>query len=150
MADPEQPGMMRFWNGEQWTEHRTPMQQAQPQPSNPQLAPKPGWYPDPQRPGWSRFWNGTAWENDYRQSSVAPDAPSPRWSLTKVFLVWWGIVTGALAGWSLIDVLEAPALVAADLVVVNLFASALIGAGASALVTGLWALTSPRNRASRG
>lgn len=30
MIDPEQPGMLRFWNGEEWTEHRTPRQQVPP------------------------------------------------------------------------------------------------------------------------
>ena len=149
MADPEQQGMLRYWNGEQWTEHRMPMQQQQPpQPAQPQSPPRPGWYPDPRRPGWSRFWNGTYWVNgEYKQTEFAPAPPSARWSLTKVFLVWWGAAAAALAAWSFVDILDAPALVAGDLLAVNLFASALLGAAASGVVTGIVAISRRGRRA---
>lgn len=142
--------MLRFWNGERWTEHRTPMQRAPQPPSDPQGSPKPGWYPDSQRPGWSRFWNGNAWEKDYRQTALAPKAPGERWSLAKVFLIWWGIATAALAVWSFGDILEAPALIAGDLLVMNLFASALLGAAASGVVTVIWAVVNRRSRGPQG
>lgn len=139
MVDPEEPGMLRFWNGEEWTEHRTPRQEVPPTIKT-ELPSKPGWYQDPQRPGWSHYWDGAGWQRDYRPTVSAPEAPAAQWSLVKVFLVWWLAVTVALSLWSFMDVLDAPAIIAGDVLVVSLFGSALFGAVAAGVIVGLVAL----------
>lgn len=47
--DPEVPGQQRYWDGAQWTDHRAPLETAQPQQAA--VAPQPGAQPQ---------WDGTA------------------------------------------------------------------------------------------
>jgi Protein of unknown function (DUF2510) len=60
-ADAENPGGLRYWDGQQWTDQRTPS------------APPPGWYPDPQNPHsdteQERYWDGEQWTEQRRPAS---------------------------------------------------------------------------------
>lgn len=68
--DPEQPGMLRYWDGTQWTDHRQASTQQPPTLPPPTFAgsvPSAGWQPDPEDPTKVRWWDGQRW-TDSRQS----------------------------------------------------------------------------------
>jgi hypothetical protein len=65
-ADPENPGQLRWWNGNEWTEHFHPR--------GPDSI-EAGWYDDPNVPNARRFWDGATWTDHYE---APPDqAPAP-------------------------------------------------------------------------
>ncbi len=74
----EDPNQLRFWDGDQWTEHRKRgASSAQPSPEVTEGVSE-GWYPDPEsgEPGHLRYWDGGAWtehRTEERTLSIPPE-----------------------------------------------------------------------------
>lgn len=86
--DPDDPTLLRYWDGEQWTEHRQPRRDetvaAASDPTPARRPPvgthgyTPGWYPDQGRPGWVRYWDGQAWtDSAQREERLQPPSKRP-------------------------------------------------------------------------
>lgn len=88
--DPEQPGQLRYWDGNAWTEHRAPVQPPSPRPTQ---------YPGPVAAG--------AGSGAVRPPGIGPDAIAP--VTKKRNGLWWKIALGVVAFFFLIGLIGAVA-----------------------------------------
>lgn len=75
--EPDSPGRERWWDGEQWTEHR---RSGGPEASGMSLATSAtpeGWYPEPGMRGSMRWWDGQQWTAERRKASADELAQVP-------------------------------------------------------------------------
>lgn len=70
-ADAERDGGQRYWNGSEWTEHRTPHAADAPA----------GYYPSPDgSPAWS-YWDGSGWTKPMAEPTAVGRHSGPRYTM---------------------------------------------------------------------
>ncbi len=88
----DRPGMLRWWDGTQWTAHEAPMpEERHPEPAAADaVGPRPGWYRV--RPDVVRWWDGRVWtasriRNDrVGIDGAATESPAFAWAMGGVFV----------------------------------------------------------------
>jgi hypothetical protein len=69
---PDSSGTMRWWDGNEWTEH---VQASVPPPAA--ATPPAGWHPDPRGGGGLRYWDGSVWTEHVAPGTDTGNADAP-------------------------------------------------------------------------
>lgn len=99
LPDRDDPSMLRYWDGSQWSDYRTrsrgeaPSEQVQPSP--------PGWHTDPQDPTSLRYWDGARWTDQRAPNSNKNESRSTEWSRSRVLAAVGAglLILGSLMPW---------------------------------------------------